>query len=133
MEKRGLLVEFTHYVPAIPFLTFYAETDIDVATRLISLEDDPTLPAFTFRLWFLGLGLSCFGAVLGQIFVSNLSHPLDITTDPHFISTFGLKPSMSAPFSFKSYHTSWASFWRKLFLGLLILVLLPGIQPFGDL
>ncbi|KAG2006353.1 peptide transporter MTD1 [Coprinopsis cinerea AmutBmut pab1-1] len=44
------------------------ETDLDVATRLISLEDDPTLPAFTFRMWFLGIGLSCFGAVLGQIF-----------------------------------------------------------------
>ncbi|KAH8101838.1 peptide transporter MTD1 [Cristinia sonorae] len=43
-------------------------TDHDIATRLISLEDDPTLPAFTFRMWFLGLGLSCFGAVLGQIF-----------------------------------------------------------------
>ncbi|KAJ7669860.1 peptide transporter MTD1 [Mycena polygramma] len=43
-------------------------TDVDVATRLISLEDDPSLPAFTFRMWFLGLGLSCFGAVLGQIF-----------------------------------------------------------------
>ncbi|KAF9481085.1 peptide transporter MTD1 [Pholiota conissans] len=44
------------------------ETDIDVATRLISLEDDPSLPAFTFRMWLLGIGLSCFGAVLGQIF-----------------------------------------------------------------
>ncbi|KAF5378543.1 hypothetical protein D9615_007071 [Tricholomella constricta] len=44
------------------------ETDVDVATRLISLEDDPTLPAFTFRMWFLGLGLACFGSVLGQIF-----------------------------------------------------------------
>ncbi|KAF7421318.1 hypothetical protein PC9H_011840 [Pleurotus ostreatus] len=43
-------------------------TDMDVATRLISLEDDPALPVFTFRMWFLGLGLSCFGAVLGQIF-----------------------------------------------------------------
>ncbi|KAF9039845.1 peptide transporter MTD1 [Panaeolus papilionaceus] len=43
-------------------------TDLDVATRLISLEDDPTLPVFTFRMWFLGIGLSCFGAVLGQIF-----------------------------------------------------------------
>ncbi|KAI5117568.1 hypothetical protein M0805_009646 [Coniferiporia weirii] len=43
-------------------------TDVDVATRLISLEDDPTLPVLTFRTWFLGLGLSCFGAVLGQIF-----------------------------------------------------------------
>ncbi|TCD60776.1 hypothetical protein EIP91_009533, partial [Steccherinum ochraceum] len=44
------------------------ETDVDIATRLISLEDDPTLPVYTFRMWFLGLGLSCFGAVLGQIF-----------------------------------------------------------------
>nr|AUB29454.1 oligopeptide transporter [Flammulina velutipes]QED11046.1 oligopeptide transporter 2 [Flammulina velutipes] len=44
------------------------ETDTDVATRLISLEDDPTLPIWTFRMWFLGVGLSCFGAVLGQIF-----------------------------------------------------------------
>ncbi|KAJ6453791.1 peptide transporter MTD1 [Mycena sanguinolenta] len=43
-------------------------TDVDVATRLISLEDDPTLKVFTFRMWFLGFGLSCFGAVLGQIF-----------------------------------------------------------------
>lgn len=45
------------------------ETDLDVATRLISLEDDPNLPAFTFRMCFLGLGLACFGSVLGQIFV----------------------------------------------------------------
>ncbi|TFK24179.1 peptide transporter MTD1 [Coprinopsis marcescibilis] len=44
------------------------ETDLDIATRLISLEDDPTLGAFTFRMWFLGIGLSCFGSVLGQIF-----------------------------------------------------------------
>ncbi|KAG6907869.1 hypothetical protein DXG01_007083 [Tephrocybe rancida] len=44
------------------------ETDADYSLRLISLEDDPTLPIFTFRLWFLGLGLACFGAVLGQIF-----------------------------------------------------------------
>lgn len=27
----------------------------------------------TFRAWFLGLGLSCFGAVLGQIFVRRLA------------------------------------------------------------
>ncbi len=42
---------------------------MDVAMRLISLDDDPTLPAFTFRMWFLGIGLACFGSVLGQIFV----------------------------------------------------------------
>ncbi|KAJ7764119.1 OPT oligopeptide transporter [Mycena maculata] len=44
------------------------ETDSDYATRLISLDDDPTLRVYTFRMFFLGLGLSCFAAVLGQIF-----------------------------------------------------------------
>ncbi|THU99543.1 OPT oligopeptide transporter [Dendrothele bispora CBS 962.96] len=44
------------------------ETDADYSTRLVSLEDDPSLRIFTFRMWFLGLGLACFGAVLGQIF-----------------------------------------------------------------
>jgi hypothetical protein len=42
---------------------------MDYAVRLISLDDDPELPIFTFRMIFLALGLSCFGAVLGQIFV----------------------------------------------------------------
>lgn len=66
-------------------LTFCSETDMDVATRLISLEDDPSLPAFTFRLWFLGLGLSCFGAVLGQIFVrtSDIAKPHSILTSAY--------------------------------------------------
>jgi OPT family small oligopeptide transporter len=44
------------------------ETDADYALRLLSLEDDPELPIFTFRFLFLSLGLACFGAVLGQIF-----------------------------------------------------------------
>ncbi|KAF5366856.1 hypothetical protein D9758_006513 [Tetrapyrgos nigripes] len=44
------------------------ETAADWSLRLISLEDDPTLPVWTFRLWFLSIGLSCFGAVLSQIF-----------------------------------------------------------------
>ncbi|KAJ3912570.1 OPT oligopeptide transporter [Lentinula edodes] len=44
------------------------QTSADYAVRLVSLEDDPKVRIFTFRLWFLGLGLSCFGAVLGQIF-----------------------------------------------------------------
>ncbi|KAL0579510.1 hypothetical protein V5O48_002503 [Marasmius crinis-equi] len=57
-------------------------TDVDVATRLISLEDDPTLPCFTFRMWTLGLGLSCFGAVLGQIFYFR---PQTIFVSPLFL------------------------------------------------
>ncbi|KAE9394953.1 OPT oligopeptide transporter [Gymnopus androsaceus JB14] len=44
------------------------ETANDWSLRLISLEDDPTLPVWTLRLWFLSLGLSCFGAVLSEIF-----------------------------------------------------------------
>lgn len=68
--KERPIGRFTTFKSDRIILTFYTETDIDVATRLISLEDDPSLPAFTFRLWFLGVGLSCFGAVLGQIFVS---------------------------------------------------------------
>ncbi|KAF7347691.1 OPT oligopeptide transporter [Mycena venus] len=43
-------------------------TASDWSTRLISLHDDPSLPVWTFRLWFLSLGLSAFGAVLGEIF-----------------------------------------------------------------
>ncbi|SCV69386.1 BQ2448_2406 [Microbotryum intermedium] len=34
----------------------------------VSLEDDPSLPIHTVRMWTLGLWLTCFGAVLGQIF-----------------------------------------------------------------
>ncbi|KAF7339054.1 Oligopeptide transporter 3 [Mycena venus] len=60
-------------------------TDVDVATRLISLEDEPTLPAFTFRMWFLGLGLSCFGAVLGQIFYFR---PQTISVSQLFLQIF---------------------------------------------
>ncbi|GAA5886511.1 hypothetical protein JCM6882_001666 [Rhodosporidiobolus microsporus] len=44
------------------------ETAEDIATRCISLEDDPTLQIHTFRMYFLGLGLTAFAAVLGQIF-----------------------------------------------------------------
>ncbi|SGY63559.1 BQ5605_C007g04806 [Microbotryum silenes-dioicae] len=44
------------------------ETAEDISTRCISLEDDPTIPVHTIRMWFIGLGLTCFAAVLGQIF-----------------------------------------------------------------
>lgn len=74
---------------------------MDYAVRLISLEDDATLPIFTLRMWFLSLGLSCFGAVLGQIFVC--SHPVLSTPSHHFLtacggSTSARKLSTSASF-----------------------------------
>ncbi|KAJ7643182.1 peptide transporter MTD1 [Mycena rosella] len=61
-------------------------TEVDAATRLISLEDDPTLPVFTFRMWFLGLGLGCFGAVLGQIFYFR---PQPVGVSPLFLQLLG--------------------------------------------
>ncbi|EIW85265.1 OPT oligopeptide transporter, partial [Coniophora puteana RWD-64-598 SS2] len=36
--------------------------------QIISAEDDPSLPALTFRFWFLGIGLSTFGSVLSEIY-----------------------------------------------------------------
>lgn len=33
----------------------------------MSLEDDPEMIVHTFRMYFLGIGLTCFAAVLGQV------------------------------------------------------------------
>ncbi|KZT33595.1 OPT superfamily oligopeptide transporter [Sistotremastrum suecicum HHB10207 ss-3] len=40
----------------------------DVAVLVISTDDDPSLPVFTFRTIFLGVGLSAFASVLGTIY-----------------------------------------------------------------
>lgn len=68
------------------------ETAEDFSRALVSSEDDPNLPIHTFRMWFTGLGLAVFGAVLGMLFVSGrvpsvLQHrlmlPLAIPTAGH--------------------------------------------------
>jgi hypothetical protein len=38
----------------------------DIVTRVISVDDDPSLNPWTFRSFFLGIGLSTFGGVLGE-------------------------------------------------------------------
>ena len=40
----------------------------DLITKVIDLEDDPTQDPWTFRVFFLGIGLSVFGSVLQEIF-----------------------------------------------------------------
>lgn len=40
----------------------------DIATRIISVDDDPSLNPWTFRAFFIGLGLSTFGGVLAEIY-----------------------------------------------------------------
>ena len=37
----------------------------DIATHVISVSDDPSLNPWTFRAFFIGIGLSAFGGVLG--------------------------------------------------------------------
>jgi OPT oligopeptide transporter protein len=44
------------------------ETARDLVTEIIHAEDDPTLNPWTFRMWFLGVGLSAFGGVLSTIY-----------------------------------------------------------------
>ncbi|KAF2722237.1 OPT-domain-containing protein [Polychaeton citri CBS 116435] len=45
-----------------------AETAQDLVTRVIEVEDDTSLNPWTFRMVFLGVGLSIFASVLQEIF-----------------------------------------------------------------
>ncbi|KAG2148356.1 OPT oligopeptide transporter protein-domain-containing protein [Suillus cothurnatus] len=40
----------------------------DIATHVISVDDDPSLNPWTFRAFFIGIGLSTFGGVLAEIY-----------------------------------------------------------------
>jgi len=42
-------------------------TERDIATHIISVDDDSTLNPWTFRAFLIGLGLSTFGGVLGEL------------------------------------------------------------------
>ena len=50
------------------------ETAEDFSRALVSSDDDPNLTIHTFRMWFTGIGLAVFGAVLGMLFVSAVPH-----------------------------------------------------------
>lgn len=44
------------------------EDAVDITTLIVSTEDNPTLPALTFRFWVIGIGLAIFGSVLSEIY-----------------------------------------------------------------
>ncbi|KAK5112776.1 hypothetical protein LTR62_003874 [Meristemomyces frigidus] len=44
------------------------ESAKDIVTQVLHVDDDPTLNPYTFRVFFLGIGLSIFGSVLQEIF-----------------------------------------------------------------
>jgi OPT family small oligopeptide transporter len=93
------------------------DSDADYALRLVSLEDDPTLPIYTFRTWFLGLGLACFGAVLGQIFYFR---PQTIDVSVLFLQIFSyilgkvLEEIVPGPNPAARFQTRDNRFWRFL-------------------
>ena len=49
------------------------ETAADLSTKIVTVEDDPNERAVTFRVFFLGTGLSVFGSVLAEIFYFKVS------------------------------------------------------------
>ncbi|KAL1669826.1 OPT oligopeptide transporter protein-domain-containing protein [Schizophyllum commune] len=61
------------------------ESARDYATRLMSLEDDPTLPIFTLRSVVLGIGFAAFASVLGQLFYFR---PQTISVSQLFLQIF---------------------------------------------
>jgi hypothetical protein len=42
------------------------QNERDIVTHVISIHDDPSLSPWTFRSFFIGIGLSAFGGVLGK-------------------------------------------------------------------
>lgn len=92
------------------------ETWADWSQRLVSQDDDPSLPVWTFRLWFISIGLSCFGAVLGEVFVrttwASFAPKNGLET---FLSLSALKQSTSPNSSSKSSVTSLEKEWSSFF------------------
>jgi len=43
------------------------QNEREIATHVISVDDDPSLNPWTFRSFFIGLGLSAFGGSLGKV------------------------------------------------------------------
>lgn len=44
------------------------DTSLQLVTKTLDSSDDPSESPYTFRAWFLGIGLSCFGSVIAEIF-----------------------------------------------------------------
>jgi hypothetical protein len=40
----------------------------DIATHVVTIQDDPFANPWTFRAFFIGIGLSAFGGVLAEIY-----------------------------------------------------------------
>ena len=86
---------------------FYAKTDVEaasnppvddasnvvlhsereIATHVISVDDDPSLNPWTFRAFFLGIGLSAFGGSLGMFVSLLVISSISYTKQPRSITS----------------------------------------------
>jgi hypothetical protein len=63
-------------------------TERDIATHVVSIQDDPTLNPWTIRAFIIGLGLSAFGGVLGKSLLLFLSFSgVESFEQPRFITS----------------------------------------------
>ena len=46
----------------------HLDSNLQLVTKTLDITDDTSLNPYTFRAFFLGIGLSCFGAVIAEIF-----------------------------------------------------------------
>lgn len=46
----------------------HLDTNLQLVTKTLDITDDPSISPYTFRSFFLGIGLACFGAVIAEIF-----------------------------------------------------------------
>ena len=44
------------------------DSNLQLVTKTLDVTDDPSQSPYTFRSFFLGIGLACFGAVIAEIF-----------------------------------------------------------------
>ncbi|KAI8834203.1 OPT oligopeptide transporter protein-domain-containing protein [Chytriomyces cf. hyalinus JEL632] len=58
----------------------------DIVKAIVSAEDDPTEPVFTFRFWFLGTILGIFAGSLGQLYTFK---PQTVAVSSLMLSVFG--------------------------------------------
>ena len=71
-EEREDMVtsEKVHYsktdVESTTEVTDVLQNERDIVTHVISVHDDPSLDPWTFRSFFIGIGLSAFGGILGK-------------------------------------------------------------------
>ncbi|TPX75856.1 hypothetical protein CcCBS67573_g02877 [Chytriomyces confervae] len=62
------------------------EWGYDIVKALVSADDDPTEPVFTFRFWFLGTLLGTFAGALGQLYTFK---PQTVAVSSLMLSVFG--------------------------------------------